>query len=142
MATKLSHTLSQIEQAHTAALREATTSANGLMSATDKANVDSLAAGDDDAFYHTHLEDHDSLPLLCGQPMILFGAGTPQESVVPDNWIYDPTTDKGYAWDGTPSAVGQQYINTSVTSGGRYIAVRSSYDKLNSAYWTLKWLNF
>lgn len=142
MATKLSHTFSQIEQAHTAALREATTSANGLMSATDKANVDSMAAGDDASFYHTNLADHDSLPLLCGQPMILFGAGTPQESIVPDNWIYDPANDKGYAWTGEPSAVGQQYINTSATSGGRYIAVRSSYDKLSTSYWTLKWLNF
>ena len=37
--------------------------------------------------------DDRALPLLCGQPPILFGAGTPKESVVPDNWRqYDPAT--------------------------------------------------
>lgn len=61
---------------------------------------------------------------LCGQPMKLFGAGTPQESVVPDNWIQ--LADGGYDWNGTPSAIGQEYINTAVASGGHYIAVRDS----------------
>ena len=65
------------------------------------------------------------LPLLCGQPSILFGAGTPQEAVVPDNWKqFDPDTEEGYNWNGEPSAIGQQYINTLATTGGRYIAVR------------------
>ena len=36
---------------------------------------------------------YNSIPLLCGQPMILFGAGTPQESIVPTNWIqFNPET--------------------------------------------------
>lgn len=61
---------------------------------------------------------------LCGQPMKLFGAGTPQESIVPDNWIQ--LADGGYDWNGVPSAIGQEYINTAVASGGHYIAVRDS----------------
>lgn len=61
---------------------------------------------------------------LCGQPMKLFGAGTPQESVVPDNWIQ--LADGGYDWNGAPSAIGQEYINTAVANGGHYIAVRDS----------------
>ena len=68
--------------------------------------------------------DYNSLPLLCGQPPILFGADTPQEAVVPVNWHqFDPETGEGYNWNGLPSAIGQQYINTSVDTGGRYIAV-------------------
>lgn len=61
---------------------------------------------------------------LCGQPMKLFGAGTPQEAIVPDNWRQ--LADGGYDWNGVPSALGQEYINTAVTSGGHYIAVRDS----------------
>lgn len=76
--------------------------------------------------------DLPSLPLLCGQPMILFGNGTPSEATVPDNWR--GILDGGYAWTGSPSAIGQQYINTSAATGGRYIAVRDSYNDL-------KWLN-
>ena len=71
---------------------------------------------------------YNSVPLLCGQPMILFGAGTPQESIVPSNWKqFDPITGEGYNWNGIPSAEGQQYINTSVDTNGRYIAVKSGY---------------
>ena len=33
----------------------------------------------------TTAPDYASLPLLCGQPMILFADGTPQVSVVPKN---------------------------------------------------------
>lgn len=80
--------------------------------------------------------DYTSLPLMCGQPMILFGKGTPQQSVVPWNWKqYDPATGEGYDWNGLPSAIGQQYINESATSNGRYIAVLKS-DGI------LKWINF
>ena len=68
-----------------------------------------------------------ALPTLCGQPPILFGAGTPQEAIVPDNWKqFDPETGEGYNWNGEPSAAGQQYINTSASTGGRYIAVPSA----------------
>lgn len=79
--------------------------------------------------------DNSALPLLCGQPPILFGAGTPKESVVPDNWRqYDPATGEGYNWNGRPSAVGQQYIDTTAQSGGRYVAARDGE-------WDLKWIN-
>lgn len=79
--------------------------------------------------------DDRALPLLCGQPPILFGAGTPKESVVPDNWRqYDPATGEGYNWNGRPSAVGQQYIDTTAQSGGRYVAARDGE-------WDLKWIN-
>ena len=93
-----------------------------------------------DLYEYTRLQaesnDFDTLPLLCGQPMILFGAGTPSQNVVPDNWKqYDIETGEGYNWNGLPSALGQQYINTSVKSGGRYIAV-------SDKYCSLKWVNF
>lgn len=79
--------------------------------------------------------DHASLPLLCGQPMTLFGAGTPQESIVPSNWKqFDPVTGTGYNWNGTPSAEGQVYINTLADVNGRYTAIRSGYN--------LIWKNF
>lgn len=79
--------------------------------------------------------DDSALPLLCGQPPILFGAGTPKETVVPDNWNqYDPATGEGYNWNGKPSAIGQQYVDTTAASGGRYIAVRNGE-------WDLKWIN-
>lgn len=71
--------------------------------------------------------DDSELPTLCGQPPILFGEGTPQEAIVPDNWKqFDPETGEGYNWNGEPSAAGQQYINTSASTGGRYIAVPSA----------------
>lgn len=80
-------------------------------------------------------DDGSALPLLCGQPPILFGSGTPKESVVPTNWRqFDPETGEGYNWTGLPSAIGQQYINTAATSGGRYIGVRDGMT-------ALKWLN-
>ena len=70
-----------------------------------------------------------SIPLLCGQPMILFGAGTPQESIVPTNWIqFNPETGEGYNWNGTPSAEGQTYINTEADTNGHYTAVKSGYN--------------
>ena len=72
-----------------------------------------------------------SIPMLCGQPMILFGNGTPQESIVPINWIQ--FLDGGYNWTGLPSALGQVYINTAVNSGGHYTAVWNGN--------VLKWVN-
>lgn len=72
---------------------------------------------------------YSSIPLLCGQPMILFGAGTPQESIVPTNWIqFNPETGEGYNWNGTPSAEGQTYINTAADTNGHYTAVKSGYN--------------
>ena len=79
---------------------------------------------------------YNSIPLLCGQPMILFGAGTPQESIVPTNWIqFNPETGEGYNWNGEPSAIGQQYIDVTATAGGRYIAIQT-------ADYELIWKNF
>ena len=79
--------------------------------------------------------DDRALPLLCGQPPIIFGAGTPKETVVPENWNqYDPATGEGYNWNGKPSAIGQQYVDTTAASGGRYIAARNGE-------WDLKWIN-
>lgn len=72
-----------------------------------------------------------SIPMLCGQPIILFGNGTPQEAIVPDNWIQ--FLDGGYNWTGLPSALGQVYINTAVNSGGHYTAVWNGN--------VLKWVN-
>ena len=84
---------------------------------------------------HTPVDDS-ALPTLCGQPPILFGAGTPQEAIVPVNWKqFDPETGEGYNWNGEPSAAGQQYINTSASTGGRYIAVPSANGGLT-------WKNF
>lgn len=84
----------------------------------------------------------EELPTLCGQPAVLFGAGTPQEAVVPDNWKqYDADADEGYNWNGQPSAIGQRYIDTDASSRAEYIAVRSSYDKSSADYDVLKWLN-
>ena len=72
---------------------------------------------------------YNSIPLLCGQPMILFGEGTPREEEVPSNWKqFDPITGDGYNWNGTPSAEGQQYINILADTNGRYTAVKSSYN--------------
>ena len=72
---------------------------------------------------------YNSIPLLCGQPMILFGAGTPQESIVPTNWIqFNPETGEGYNWNGTPSAEGQTYINTASDTNGHYTAVKIGYN--------------
>ena len=82
--------------------------------------------------------DYSALPLLCGQPPILYGEGTPQESVVPLNWKqFDPVTNTGYNWNGTPSALGQVYINISATSNGRYTAIPDVTNPYN-----LKWINF
>ena len=72
---------------------------------------------------------YNSIPLLCGQPMILFGAGTPQESIVPTNCKqFDPITGDGYNWNGAPSAEGQQYINILADTNGRYTAVKIGYN--------------
>ena len=78
---------------------------------------------------------YNSIPLLCGQPMILFGAGTPQEAIVPSNWKqFDPVTGTGYNWNGTPSAEGQVYINTLADVNGRYTAIRSGHDLIWKNY--------
>lgn len=96
--------------------------------------VNSNATGGTSSDYVIDNGDSPSLPLLCGQPMILFGAGTPQEAIVPDNWKqFDPETEEGYNWTGVPSALGQIYVNRSVSTNSRYIAVRDGN-------YSLKWI--
>lgn len=73
----------------------------------------------------------ETLPMLCGQPMKLYAAGTPAEALVPDNWI--PLADGGYAWTGLPTVIGQEYIDTE--NGGKYEAVWDNFTQR-----TLKWL--
>lgn len=69
-----------------------------------------------------------------GQPRVLYGAGTPQEAIVPDNWV---GMDKGGCyWNGQPLFVGQVYININATSNGRYTGVR------NANYGDIVWKNF
>ena len=83
-------------------------------------------------------DDFREVVKLGGQPMKIYGKGTPQLSVVPDNWRqYDPLTDKGYDWTGRPSMLGQTYIDTTATSGGKvtYEAVYEDESTLE-----LKWL--
>ena len=80
-------------------------------------------------------EDMRELPAIAGQPLILFGHGAPAKDVVPDNWRqFDPATGKGYEWNGTPSALGQQYLDVDASPGGLYIAARDT----NMG---LKWIN-
>lgn len=80
-----------------------------------------------------------TLPLLCGQAPVLFGAGAPAEAVVPDNWKqFDSVTGEGYNWNGNPSAIGQRYIDVSAANGG-YTAGRKSLDKASADYYVLKW---
>ena len=97
-----------------------------------EANAEEIAALAETATSPAEGADFYELPKLMGQPMKLFGNGTPQEAIVPDNWIQ--LADGGYNWNGVPSAIGQEYINTAVASGGHYIAVRDS----NMG---LKWVN-
>lgn len=81
---------------------------------------------------------YNSVPLLCGQPMILLGYGSPREEYVPSNWRqfdpkirniwnYNQSDDEigdGYNWNGMPSAIGQMYIDISDSAAKRiYVAV-------------------
>ena len=75
--------------------------------------------------------DMEELPTLCGQPYKLYAEGSPAEALVPSNWIQ--LADGGYNWNGAPSAVGQEYIDT--LNGVKYEAVWDDYAKR-----TLRWL--
>ena len=115
----------------------ASSAASNAQSTADnaKAEVESVGADKDaliqDIEQSVLLErkGYNSIPLLCGQPMILFGAGTPQESIIPTNWIqFNPETGEGYNWNGEPSAEGQTYINTAADANGHYTAVKIGYN--------------
>lgn len=75
--------------------------------------------------------DTEGLPMLCGQPYKLYGDGSPAEATIPSNW--KQLAEGGYNWNGLPSAIGQEYIDT--TNGKKYEAVWNNY-----AQRTLKWL--
>lgn len=79
--------------------------------------------------------DSRDIRLLCGQSEIIYGAGTPQESIVPSKWKqFNVESGEGYNWTGLPSALGQIYINTTATSSPAYISVRDGE-------YGLKWQN-
>jgi hypothetical protein len=83
-------------------------------------------------------DDFREVVKIGGQPMKLYGKGTPQLSVVPDNWKqYDPATGTGYDWTGRPSMLGQTYIDTTATSGGK-VVYEAVYE--NESTLELKWL--
>nr|DAW64007.1 MAG TPA: hypothetical protein [Caudoviricetes sp.] len=105
-----------------------TSIARNVAHSADKtsAEVSALLDGFDEG------QDFSELPLLCGQPIKLFGHGAPSASSAPDNWRQ--LADGGYDWNGIPSALGQEYIDVDSSTGGHYIAVRDSE-------WGLKWYN-
>ena len=116
---------------------KAQSTADAAQSAADAAQAEVESVGADKDALIQDMEQavllerkgYNSIPLLCGQPMILFGAGTPQESIVPTNWIqFNPETGEGYNWNGTPSAEGQTYINMAADTNGHYTAVKSGYN--------------
>ena len=116
---------------------KAQSAANKAQSTADSAQSEAESVGEDKDALIQDMEQavllerkgYNSIPLLCGQPMILFGAGTPQESIVPTNWIqFNPETGEGYNWNGTPSAEGQTYINTAAETNGHYTAIKSGYN--------------
>lgn len=77
----------------------------------------------DELIYDNVMRDFRVVPTLGGQPMILYGAGTPAEAVVPINWKqFDPETEEGFNWIETPSMLGQRYVNTAGNTA--YIAVK------------------
>lgn len=104
----------------------------------DKLNTDLIEARNeadvarrelDELRKHVAYADDSKLPTLAGQPSILFGHGTPQESVAPINWINIVDEDKynpaGLKWRGVPIAIGQQYID--IDGEHKYIAYPSNY---------------
>ena len=127
---------SAADKAQSAADKAQSTAA-AAQSAADSAQAEAESVGEDTDALTQDMEQavllerkgYNSIPLLCGQPMILFGAGTPQESIVPTNWIqFNPETGEGYNWNGEPSAEGQTYINTAADTNGHYTAVKSGYN--------------
>lgn len=118
---------------------EATQSSDGLLSAEDKATLDTLAGQDDLHTRNTGIYYDGGLPTIYGQPLILFASGTPADGNTPYNWkSYDKDTGGGYEWTGEPSGLGQRYID--VTGGAEYVAVRTSWDISSANYNLLKWM--
>lgn len=57
---------------------------------------------------HAHTLNIDTIPNICGSPMILYASGVPASDRVPDNW----NTKEMGIWNGAPRHIGQFYINT------------------------------
>lgn len=101
-----------------------TTESSTRADADEEMGAEIERIGADEALKHDYTEE----PLLCGQPKLLLGAGTPSASVVPVNWNqYDPDTETGYNWVGMPSAVGQRYLDCK-DGGGEYIATEKDIE--------------
>lgn len=60
--------------------------------------------------------EFDAMPLLGGQPMVLFCAGAPTAENKPTNWI--GVEDGGYEWTGLPNVIGQHVRD--ITNGADY----------------------
>lgn len=71
--------------------------------------------------------------MACGQPLDLYGHGTPTEAHIPDNWIQ--LADGGYNWNGKPSALGQTYYDVDNQTGTG--SVWKAYKKSD---YTLDWM--
>ncbi len=95
------------------------------LSAEERAGAETAAAADGlisalDRFGDVACESISSrsIPMVCGRPLILYGAGVPSAGTVPDNWDAETMGE----WTGVPCFVGQHYIDTSASSGGEYYA--------------------
>ncbi len=62
------------------------------------------------------------IPMVCGVPLILYAAGVPAAATVPVNWNKETMGE----WTGAPCFIGQEYVNTSVNSAGKYYAKGTS----------------
>lgn len=135
---QLSYTASEIDE-RLGKVTPATPSSEGLMTASDKSSLDTLAGYDCLYGRNTDIQYDGNLPTLFGQPSILFASGTPADGNTPYNWnSYNKDTYEGYEWTGVPAGLGQRYID--VTGGAEYIAVRTSWDISNANYNVLKWM--
>lgn len=99
---------------------------------------ESLKADNENLAYIVNNKANAQVSMLAGQPSILFGDGTPSETIVPTNWIglfdsFGNFNPDGFTWTGIPVALGQIYINTKASDRAMYVAV-------NSGYCALKWL--
>lgn len=68
--------------------------------------------------------DSNDMPMLGGQPAILYGHGAPNSTNIPDNWI--SFLQGGYNWNGAPSKIGQIYIDLDADHNNKYVAKPSS----------------
>ena len=65
---------------------------------------------------HAHRLNIDTMPNVCGSPMVLHASGVPSADRVPDNWNEEEIG----VWNGAPRHIGQLYIDTN--AGTLYFA--------------------